>query len=53
MMDALMDALMLEAMYAPWRQTVTKWSGGGRAYDLWLRRMFVTRLQVLTEGALA
>jgi hypothetical protein len=52
-MDALMDALMLEAMFASWRSAVVKHEVGGNAFELWLRRLFVTRLQVLTEGALA
>jgi hypothetical protein len=47
------DTILLEAMFQDWRSEVVGYEPKAQGFDNWLRRIFVTRLQMMTEEALA
>jgi hypothetical protein len=53
MMLGVTDAILLEAMFQSWRSVVVGHEAEADGFDRWLRRIFVTKLQLQTEGALA
>jgi hypothetical protein len=53
MMLGVTDAIIFEAMFQNWRSEVVGYEAKADGFDRWLRRIFVTKLQLQTEGALA
>ncbi len=54
-MLGITDALLLEAMYHNWREQFADivHPQHTTGFDNWMRRLFVSRLNFLTEGAMA